>query len=70
MRRLLQMVEHERVDFTPLITHHFSLEQLPDAYELFSRQADGVMKVAIHPTAVAKRATPSRDAIAIGAGAR
>ena len=50
MRRLLQMVQHERVDLTPLITHRFSLEQLPEAYELFSRQADGVMKVAIHPT--------------------
>jgi threonine dehydrogenase-like Zn-dependent dehydrogenase len=50
MRRLLSMVERERVDLTPLVTHHFTLEQLPDAFELFSRQADGVMKVAIHPT--------------------
>ena len=49
MRRLLAMVENGRVDLTPLVTHHFSLEQLPEAFDLFSRQADGVMKVAIHP---------------------
>ena len=51
MRRLLSMVEQGRVDLTPLVTHHFTLEQLPEAFELFSRQADGVMKVAIHPGA-------------------
>jgi threonine dehydrogenase-like Zn-dependent dehydrogenase len=49
MRRLLSMVQHDRVDLTPLLTHHFTLEQLPEAFDLFSRQADGVMKVAIHP---------------------
>lgn len=54
MRRLLSMVQHDRVDLTPLLTHHFTLEQLPEAFELFSRQADGVMKVAIHPAGVAK----------------
>lgn len=54
MRRLLSMVQHDRVDLTPLLTHHFTLEQLPEAFELFSRQADGVMKVAIHPTRDAK----------------
>ena len=54
MRRLLSMVQHDRVDLTPLLTHHFTLEQLPEAFELFSRQADGVMKVVIHPAGVAK----------------
>lgn len=68
MRRLLQMVQHERVDLTPLITHHFSLDQLPDAYDLFSRQADGVMKVAIHPTASAARAALSEAAVGAAAG--
>ena len=53
MRRLLSMVQHDRIDLTPLLTHHFTLEQLPEAFELFSRQADGVMKVAIHPAGVA-----------------
>lgn len=49
MRRLLAMVQSGRIDLTPLITHHFTLDELPDAFDLFRRQADGVMKVAIHP---------------------
>jgi len=49
MRRLLSMVHHGRLDLTPLVTHRFTLEQLPQAFDLFSRQADGVMKVAILP---------------------
>ena len=69
MRRLLQMVQHERVDLTPLITHHFSLEQLPDAFELFSHQADGVMKVAIHPRA-ATATTAVHQAVGATAGDR
>src|SRR5262245_50626552 len=50
MRRLLSMVQHDRIDLTPLVTHHFTLEELPDAFDLFSRQGDGVMKVALYPT--------------------
>lgn len=34
------------------MTHEFTLEQLPQANELFSRQGDGVMKVAIYPSGV------------------
>jgi threonine dehydrogenase-like Zn-dependent dehydrogenase len=68
MRRLLQMVQHERVDLTPLITHHFSLDQLPDAFELFSRQAEGVMKVAIHPSPSKTVARTSQDVVGAAAG--
>jgi threonine dehydrogenase-like Zn-dependent dehydrogenase len=60
MRRLLAMVQNARVDLRPLVTHHFTLEELPDAFELFSRQADGVMKVAIHPAGVARSTSPLR----------
>jgi len=36
MRRLLSMVQHDRIDLTPLITHHFfALEALPEAFDLF-----------------------------------
>jgi alcohol dehydrogenase len=52
MRRLMSLVLHDRVDLTPLITHRFSLEELPKAFDLFSRQASGVMKVGIYPRAV------------------
>jgi threonine dehydrogenase-like Zn-dependent dehydrogenase len=61
MRRLLSMVQHERVDLTPLLTHHFTLEELPAAFDLFSRQADGVMKVAIHPGGLEPVSSPLRE---------
>ena len=62
MRRLLSMVQNDRVDLTPLVTHHFfALEKLPEAFDLFSRQADGAMKVAIHPAGVAKTKSAVRE---------
>ena len=32
-----------------LVTHTFRLAQIEEAYDLFSHQRDGVMKVAIRP---------------------
>lgn len=49
MRRLMSMVENGRVDLSPLITHRFALDDIQDAFELFSRQGDGVLKVALFP---------------------
>jgi len=49
MRRLMEVVKHGRVDFTPLITHTFPLEKISAAYELFGGRSDGVLKVAIKP---------------------
>jgi threonine dehydrogenase-like Zn-dependent dehydrogenase len=49
MRRLLEVVRHGRVDFTPLLTHSFALDDITRAYELFGERMDGVMKVAIRP---------------------
>jgi threonine dehydrogenase-like Zn-dependent dehydrogenase len=49
MRRLIEVVRHKRVDFTPLLTHSFKLDQIRDAYDLFGERLDGVMKVAIRP---------------------
>jgi threonine dehydrogenase-like Zn-dependent dehydrogenase len=49
MRRLMAMVEAERVDLTPLLTHHFSLDEIDRALDLFSHQRDGVLKVVLHP---------------------
>jgi alcohol dehydrogenase len=49
MRRLMELVRAHRVDLTPLITHRFSLDQIQDAYALFSERRDGVIKVAIRP---------------------
>jgi len=52
MRRLMAMVQHERVDLTPLITHRFALDDIADAYELFSHQRDRVLKVGLYPWGV------------------
>ena len=49
MRRLMEMVQSNRFDPTPLITHHFSLDQIVEAYDLFGSRRDGVLKVAIRP---------------------
>jgi alcohol dehydrogenase len=49
MRRLMAVVASGRVDLSPLVTHHFKLDQIEAAYDLFSHQRDGVLKVAITP---------------------
>jgi alcohol dehydrogenase len=49
MRRLMEMVAQERVDLTPLVTHRFALDDIEEAFDVFSHQRDGVMKVALQP---------------------
>ena len=49
MRRLMNVVASRRVDLEPMVTHRFKLDQIEEAYELFSNQRDGVLKVAITP---------------------
>jgi len=45
----METVKHGRVDLTPLITHHYSLDNIAEAYQLFGSRQDGVIKVAIQP---------------------
>jgi threonine dehydrogenase-like Zn-dependent dehydrogenase len=49
MRRLMDVVGSGRVDLKPLVTHRFKLDEIEAAYDLFSHQRDGVLKVAITP---------------------
>ncbi|MBL8838354.1 MAG: NAD(P)-dependent alcohol dehydrogenase [Alphaproteobacteria bacterium] len=49
MRRLMNVVASGRVDLAPLVTHRFRLDDIEKAYDLFSHQRDGVLKVAITP---------------------
>jgi threonine dehydrogenase-like Zn-dependent dehydrogenase len=49
MRRLLNVVASGRVDLGGLVTHTFALDDILAAYDLFSHQRDGVLKVAIKP---------------------
>ncbi|WIG93443.1 NAD(P)-dependent alcohol dehydrogenase [Myxococcus sp. SDU36] len=49
MRRLMDLVHHQRVDLSPLITHRFKLADIQEVYALFGERRDGVFKVAIQP---------------------
>jgi alcohol dehydrogenase len=49
MRRLMAVLESSRLDLRPMVTHRFALDDIVAAYELFSHQRDGVLKVAIRP---------------------
>jgi alcohol dehydrogenase len=49
MRRLMEVIASGRVDLAPLVTHRYKLDDIEMAYELFSHQMAGVLKVAITP---------------------
>jgi threonine dehydrogenase-like Zn-dependent dehydrogenase len=49
MRRLIALVQHGRLDLTPLLTHRFPLERIGEAYALFASRRDGVLKIAVTP---------------------
>ncbi|MCC4298355.1 NAD(P)-dependent alcohol dehydrogenase [Aurantimonas coralicida] len=49
MRRLMDVIASLRLDTTPLVTHRYKLDEIEEAYDLFSHQRDGVLKVAIQP---------------------
>jgi len=47
MRRLMAVVGAGRIDTGALVTHHFGLDDIVTAYDLFAHQRDGVLKIAI-----------------------
>ena len=49
MRRLMAVIQAGRLDLGPMVTHRFRLDDIEQAYDLFSHQRDGVLKVAITP---------------------
>lgn len=49
MRRLMDVIDSGRVDLKTLVTHRYKLDDIQAAYDLFSHQRDGVLKVAITP---------------------
>ena len=49
MRRLMSVIASGRLDLGAMVTHRFKLDAIEAAYELFSHQRDGVLKVAITP---------------------
>ena len=46
---ILRLIAEGRLDTTPLVTHRYPLSRIEDAYRLFERREDGVIKVAIYP---------------------
>jgi threonine dehydrogenase-like Zn-dependent dehydrogenase len=49
MRRLMNVVASGRIDLGVMVTHHYKLDDIALAYDLFANQRDGVLKVAIKP---------------------
>lgn len=49
MRRLMSVIASGRADLKSLVTHRYKLDEIDAAYDLFSNQRDGVLKVAITP---------------------
>ena len=55
MERLLRLIEHGRVDPTPLTTHVFPFEKMETAFEMMRTKADHIIKPLIEfPAAVSK----------------
>jgi alcohol dehydrogenase len=65
MRRLMAMIENRRVDLTSLVTHKFALDDIEQAFDLFSHQRDGVLKVALYPDLASSNA--GRREVGVGA---
>jgi hypothetical protein len=68
MRRLMAMIANRRVDLSSLITHRFALDDIHDAYELFSKQRDGVLKVAVFPAKPSTRRAREEADVDAGEG--
>jgi threonine dehydrogenase-like Zn-dependent dehydrogenase len=64
MRRLMAAIQTRRVDLRPLVTHAFALDDIAEAFDLFSHQRDGVLKVALYPDPA--RAKAAQSSVAAG----
>lgn len=62
MRRLMEMVRMKKLNLRQLLTHHFLLDNVVEAYDLFANQRDGVLKVAITPQPVERKPEKAREA--------
>lgn len=46
---ILRLIEHSKIDTTPLITHTYDLKDIDEAYDLFENKKDNVIKIAVKP---------------------
>lgn len=65
MRRLMAAIQNHRVDLRPMVTHRFALEDIGEAFDLFSHQRDRVLKVALYPDPARLETTPETADAAI-----
>jgi threonine dehydrogenase-like Zn-dependent dehydrogenase len=65
MRRLMAAIQHHRVDLRPLVTHKFALDDIAEAFDLFSHQRDGVLKVALYPEPAQLKPTRETAGVAL-----
>ena len=49
MKRLLEMIESNKIDPSFVITHRVKLQDAPDAYKTFRDKKDGCIKVVLYP---------------------
>lgn len=49
LNRMISVIQSDRADLTPLITHNYTLDNIVAAYELFHKREDNVIKIAIRP---------------------
>lgn len=47
--RIMRLISEGKIDTTPLITHRFPLSRIQEAYDLFAKRHDNVIKTAIYP---------------------
>lgn len=45
----MSLIQNQRADLTPLITHMFPLKDIKEGYRIFGNKLDKVLKVAITP---------------------
>jgi len=54
MERLMNVIKSQRADFSKLVTHKFTLDDIITAYDTFSKQSDNCLKVAIFPGGISE----------------
>lgn len=47
--KIMKLISEGRIDTTHLITHRYPLSRIQEAYDLFAKRQDGVIKTAIYP---------------------
>ena len=47
--KIIRHIASGDIDPTPLITHRYPLSRIAEAYEIFEKRMEGVVKIAVYP---------------------